>query len=377
MANKPIRTAITITLITIGSILLLSVLAIIFILPGIAKNKLVAYVEDHTENHLIIESISFTGLNSIEISSVDFKPKLGTKDFNKKNGFQSDWIHFKSKHVQVHGIKWYTLFSDKKVFAENIQLEQPDIYVYRDKRVDDAPYKYKPLPSHIIRNAGFPVTVPLLEIKKGTITYEEHPKDKDSSGILTFNDLYASAYNISTDSVFILEHPVLIVDGKGSILDSAKAEIKYTSNVLNKDDKFTFEATVHSFSAVHLNQCLSPLSGAAIESGDIKKVTLFFEANDDVANGTMEMEYENLKLTVLSKSDGKESKVKSFIANIFIKDKTKESGTQENIKEDKTGVIHFERRKDRFIFNYWWNAIKTGVVSIVTPFESLSQKKVK
>ena len=26
------------------------------------------------------------------------------------------------------------------------------------------------------------------------------------------------------------------------------------------------------------------------------------------------------------------------------------------------GQIDFERRKDRFIFNYWWNSLKSGIV---------------
>lgn len=373
MAKKStFKKVLLITLILTGIIALATCIIIPFVLPGIMKNKLIAYVETNTDNHLEIESIAFTGFNSIVINSIELRPKLTKEAFNEKKGYQSDWIHFKSPHIHMQGIDWLTLLSDKKIQLERIQLEEPTIYVYRDKRLADAPYKYKPLPSSIIRSTDFSLTIPLFELKKGTIAYEEHPEDKDSSAVLTFERLYASAYHISTDSSYLKEHPVMTIDGKGSILGSIEAEIKYTSNVLDKNDAFNVDAKVQAFAATHLNQCLPPLAGVAIKSGNVKKALIHFSADDNVADGKMEMYYENLAMEVLSKSSGEESEIKSFLANILIKDEIKDPETFQ--EGDKTGVIHFERRKDRFIFNYWWNAIKSGVVSIVTPFESLAQK---
>src|SRR4051812_28242398 len=81
MAKKSGIKIIKITLLVIGCLLLIALLCIPFVLPGIVKSELTAYVEEHTENHLEIGSIAFTGFHSIELSGIDLKPKLGTKDF--------------------------------------------------------------------------------------------------------------------------------------------------------------------------------------------------------------------------------------------------------------------------------------------------------
>lgn len=362
-------------LLVIGFLILIALVSVPFVLPGIVKSKLIDYIEENSANQLQIESIAFTGLFSIELSAIDLKPKLEKEAFNKLNGYESDWIHFNSKSIQIYGIRWRDLLFDNKVFADHIVLDYPNVYVYRDKRVEDAPFKYIPLPSQVLRNATFSITIPLVEIKQGHISYEEHPKDKDSSSTITFDHLYGSAYHISTDSLYMTRHPEIILDGKGSILDSINAEIRYTSNVWNKNDLFRFEATVGAFSASHLNQVILPLTGTSFEQGHINKTTFFFEANDDVANGEMVMDYENLELSVHADKTG----IKTFIANIFIKENDRKSRTKAEQNEEihQTGEIHFERRKDRFIFNYWWGAIKSGLIPIITHIEEIPKKKSK
>jgi hypothetical protein len=74
------------------------------------------------------------------------------------------------------------------------------------------------------------------------------------------------------------------------------------------------------------------------------------------------MDYRDLELNVLSvESTGKKSKLKSLLADLFVKKKDTEQ------PEGKpTGEIRFERRKDRFLFNYWWNTVKSGVISSIS-----------
>lgn len=58
--------------------------------------------------------------------------------------------------------------------------------------------------------------------------------------------------------------------------------------------------------------------------------------------------------------DVTQNKLKTFVANLFVKNDDDKSRT-----EKYTGEINFSRRKDRFIFNYWWNALKSGIISSV------------
>jgi hypothetical protein len=327
----------------------------LFFIPWV-KEKAIRYVEQNSEYKLKINSIVFTGFHSMEITGIELRPKLDIKQFYQANHTERDWIKIKA-HISIEGINWKMLLRQKRLYADKICLTEADLFVYRDKKMPDAPYKYKPLHSYILRHAHFPMTIPVIQIVKARIEYEENP-DNGSAAKIVFSHLYGTLYHLSTDSAYILQEPLVILDGKGMILDSIEATMQYKFST--QKDHFTFEGHTGSFSTTLFNKCITPMTGAEIKSGHVERVNLFFYADDSAATGTLDMDYHDLKVTILSKH-GKKSPVKTILSHLFLnKDDRKRNGEEED-----AGIIHATRRKDRSVFNYWWAAIKSGLVSSV------------
>lgn len=349
-----------ITLIVLGLIVIAVFIGVRFFLADYVKEKIITAVNNNSDYTLTIERINFSGMKAVGIYGAELIPKKNKEAFYKANKYQKDWISVKIKSIFIHGIDWMQLYKTNHFIAEKAVIEEPYFYAYRNRTPPQPPYEYKPLPAEQLRHVKAACTIPLIEIKRGKISYEEVTKEGDESGTVRFSKLYGSIYHFSTVESEWKNEPMIIIEGKAQIMDSIPAEITYKFNPAH--DHFTFEAKIKSFTATVLNQCLNPLTNTEIESGYIKGIKLKFDADNNSANGYLDIDYKDLKVKVLSKDEDKHKlKLKTFVANLLIH----KENTPDPADKESHGEIKFERRKDRYIFNYWWNAVKSGVVSSV------------
>src|SRR5699024_11970210 len=82
--------------------------------------------------------------------------------------------------------------------------------------------------------------------------------------------------------------------------------------------------------------------------------------SSDLANGSVIMNYENLKFSVVDiqtqKQEGLKENLVTFLGNNLLikKNNTPETGMQ-------AGTIDFKRDKTKSIFNYWWKSLLSGI----------------
>ncbi|MES2691033.1 MAG: hypothetical protein V4658_11560, partial [Bacteroidota bacterium] len=341
-----------ITLIVIAAL----AIAALLILPVFVKKKLVGYVEQHTDYTLKIDAIDL-GWNEVVIHGIEFKPKRNKEAFFKQKGFETDWVRGKLQIIKIKGINWKNVIQGRHYKINYIDIDQADIYVYRDKRMPDV-FKYKPLLSSLLREAKVRFTVPEIKLTRSNVVYEEVQKKTGEPVKISFNQLNAVISHVSSDNIYLDKNPVMTIAADAMILDSIKTHVDYSANTRNKTDEFMVKGRVHSFSATQLNRCIEPAAKARIVSGYINQIDFSFTGNNNSSKGVLNMDYHDLKLKV--DEEVKQNKVKTLLANFFVKnDDHKKRG------ETNTGEIDFTRRKDRFIFNYWWNSFKSGIVSSV------------
>ncbi len=353
------------------SLLVITVSVYFFLIPW-AKAKVIAYVEEHTEYRLRINSITLTGFHRLEITGIEIRPKLDIKEFNKKISLKRDWISLKAENVSLVGIHWTALLWHEKACIDTIQLLEADLYVLRDKRMMDPPLKIKPLPGHYLRNTPFSFTFPIVKLMKGNITYHEIEEEGVSFQVV-FSKLYASLYHLSSDSSYRAAQPEVVLDGIGWIMDSIEANMQYKFYPLDKNDRFTYEGHTGPFSANLLNTIIKPLRrNYLVKSGAVESVSLFFQGNNFQANGEMDMEYKDLKLNLLSKKrSNRIAFFKTQVGKLLIrKNKINEVG---KIRE--TSPIACERDQDKSIYCFWWKAIRSGIVSTIIKIPISPKKK--
>lgn len=238
-------------------------------------------------------------------------------------------------------------------------LTDADIYVFRDKQLPDK-YHYKPLAASLLQDAKEIFTISKIKTSNGKIAYEEVNEKTGKPVVIYLHKLNAVIEHISSDTTCMRKFPFHTITAEASVLDSVDVNFFYKGNSLSKNDDFEVTGNIRSFAASYLNNCIEPSTRTSISDGYINYIKFNFSGNNNAARGKLDIDYSNLKLKV--EEDVKLNKLKTFVANLFARNDDDQSKT-----EKYTGEIKFNRRKDRFIFNYWWNAFKSGIMSSVLP----------
>jgi hypothetical protein len=239
----------------------------------------------------------------------------------------------------------------------------PELEVYRDHRLPEPPFKYKPLISETVRDIPFTLDIEKLILKNGKITYLEVAPKGTEPGEITLTNVFATTYNVTNDDVILKSSPDMILDAEAKLMGESMFKVNCKFPILDESDHFTTSGTLGSMSATDMNPFIKPIAGAEIKSGDVLGVTFDIHGNNDFSGGTVNMEYKDLKVDVLSTK--KEDKTNWFLsvgANTVIR-----TNNLKDTKRYREGMVYFERRQDKAFINFFVKSLVSGLQSTVAP----------
>ncbi len=306
------------------------------------SNYLVKFDEARLEN-----------MNHFEIDSLKIIPLYPKAEFAKRVGYETDRLDCVFPAIEFDGINYQSFLHDNTLAIHQVSLSFL-ISVYRDKRIRDLK-KFKPLPDSLLRKLPFAVLIDSIRVDNSQIIYEEVAESAETSGKVHFRKLNAMIYDVSNraeTSMHLRAHAQFMNDG----------EISIRGNFSNSNKPHFLEGSLRNFRLARINQMLMPATGISIESGKLDLMKFAFWYNDHHSDGELLLNYRDLKL--LASSRDKEDKavpniVKTLLINAFIENDLDKNDPFPKRK----GEIHFVRDQNKFIFNFWWKSLLSGLKS--------------
>ena len=302
------------------------------------------------------------------IDSLALLPRYSKFKFSRVAGKQVDRLKTFIPRIEITGLQ-YDHFRDSTFLASKIAIISAEIFSFRDKRMPFKETENKPLPIAAIKQFDFGIEVDTLQIKNSKVTYEEFPPDGFKSGKIVFENLQATLVNVS-NKVYQNKPHYATLEASAKIMGKGLIQASFTLP-LDENKQYHAKGKISQMSLLHLNPALENLAFIRIESGRLNALNFDFDYNDKSANGTLTINYQDLKITGLKKEKSKdESDIKTFLINTIVKnDKDKNMPT-----DKRTGAIEFERDRKRQIFNFWWKSLLSGIKASVLNADKDSRK---
>lgn len=307
------------------------------------------------------DSYSLLDSRTLEFAALSITSPYEQKNYRKVNKHETDWIGISIASIRLHNFDYLKLIQDEKFIATSIDLEGVEIDVYRDKTLPDEPYKYKPLFASLLRKLNTELQVDTIHIKNANIRYFERHEHSDKPGVINFTSTNATCTNLTNKPELLAQNPQFKIEAQTRLMGKAPVNMTGNFDMTSKSDQFTINANVGAFSATILNKILTGVLPVEVLEGEVTGVDIVFNASDTRATGTIDFQYEDVKFDVASEED---SRLKSFFRNTMAKAVL----NKDNLKSDRRyrqGEIDFDRLKNKSIFNYWWNASKSGILDIM------------
>jgi hypothetical protein len=133
--------------------------------------------------------------------------------------------------------------------------------------------------------------------------------------------------------------------------------VDWSFNVLDKNDSFHIQGIISNFDVAAISRFSKPYMNASF-TGVFHKYRFNFYGNDNISKGNASLDYDDLKVKLYKKKNPeKEAKLKSALANLLVKNDSKEKA--------KTADVELERIQEKSFYNFLWRSIAESLKKIL------------
>lgn len=294
-------------------------------------------------------------LNSIflQINDISMLPLYDKQEFQKHIPYEKDRMELKISELKLNSWNWGFENDSLKIESPLAQLNQMDLALYRDKRVNDDP-RHKKMYSKMIRELPIKLNLDTLKVKDAKIQYQEKVKTDRRPGLVKFTALNASIYNLTNIGMQKSSFPTTNIEVSTYFMGEADLKVNWSFDISNKMDEFIITGRLDNISSQGINQFLKPALNVAAQGG-IRNMQFYYGGNKNKASGEMKLIYKDFKVEVLKDDGESKSGFLSALANLIIRNEaTSEERTQKNITATRT--------INKSFWNYLWKMVRNGAL---------------
>ncbi len=292
---------------------------------------------------------------TLSIGAFEMVPQQNRKSFVKLIAKEKDQYAIKGKSITVNQMKWGFEKDELFLHLNGLVLDEVAANIYRNKLPEDDLTKKK-LYNDLLRNIPFEFKLDTLFVKNSELVYEEEVDFSKGPGAISFSKFNLFATGIASGKNKS-KMPDVNINVKANFMNVAPLEVDWTFNVLDKSDGFNIKGKIFNFPAERIAAFSKPYVNASV-SGDIDEIYFNFSGNDDNLKGDFAINYDDLKVSIYRKNERKKkNKFLTAIANLFVKDDTKEKVT--------AAEVELERIKEKSFYNFLWRSIAEGLKKIL------------
>lgn len=312
-----------------------------------------------------VNDINYSGTSeTLIVESFIIQPAFPDEEFAARHEFQTDRIEAVFKQIFVYRFSVADFIQSGSLKSSLVEIANMDMKVFRDKRIKFR-HVDKPVYQEMIRNYPGLLSIDTVRLLDGDIRYAVRELEANEAGKLSFNQLRAKIYRISNDSIYETKKAFFELQAEGYLMGKGKISLKMESEINQASNLFSMRGSLSEMEASALNPMLEKTAFLKVESGKIESMNFDFVADNNSSTGSLVLLYHELDLAVLNKQTEKTTALKEEIIAAFVNMKVLDSnpGKGESIR---TGTISSERDTERFLFNYWFRSVLSGIKTSIT-----------
>ncbi|MBN2348146.1 MAG: hypothetical protein JXJ22_04875 [Bacteroidales bacterium] len=298
---------------------------------------------------------------TLTVNSFYIHPNYTGYDFTSQYDFQMNCIEAGFNNIYVHDFNATGYLTSGSLISSYIEIGKMDMNVFRDKRKEFR-HVNKPTFQDLIYNYPGTVQIDSLSLIDGNVTLSIHAEEANEPGSISFNNINCKIYKITNSTLYKTEKAFLELKGNALLMGKSKMTILLKGKIFDSHNTFFLNGTLSSLEAKELNPILEKSAFIYATSGKIDEVKFSFIANNERATGKITMLYHGLDIAVKNKRTADTTAIKERFISLIVNRKLSDSNPipDEEVRE---GIIDYERDPERFLFNYCFKSILSGIKS--------------
>jgi len=303
-------------------------------------------------------------LNSLAVNSFSIHPNYQNYNFTSRYRYATDRTEARFANIYFHDFSASAFFKCRSMLCSYIEIGKMDVNDFIDLRKEFR-HINKPAFQDIFYNYPEAINIDSICLIRGNIIYIEHAKDANKPGSISFNEINAKIYKISNALIYKTKSASSELKGEALLMGKSKMTILLKVKLFDRYNTFLLNGTLSGLEAKELNPILEKNAYIYVTSGKIDAMKFSFISNNSKSTGNMTLLYHGLDITVKNKRTDDTTAFKERLISLIANKKIINSNPipGENVR---VGIVDYKRDPERFLFNYCFKSILSGMTSSLT-----------
>lgn len=286
-------------------------------------------------------------------------------EFYRQVGLAEDIGDISIARIGLSDIDLGRWMDSQTVAASALHIDSGHIAVYKDKTQPNPPEnKIGRSPHQQLLRLEQRVAIDSVLASALDIRFTEVSDQTGEAGTVTFDSTKVVVYHLTNDSTELAHNRFMRLQARARAMGAGDLTVNFRFDLLDSLGAHTYHAEVGPMDATAFNRMLTPQMRVEIERGTVQGLRFDMEANDRRTTGSLQLDYDGLKVNFLRKNrEGETStkKIASFFANRFL---LNDSNPDANGIHH-TGEVYIERPSSFSFFKMIWRSIREGTKECV------------
>ncbi|WP_282638587.1 hypothetical protein [Sphingobacterium thalpophilum] len=303
---------------------------------------------------------------NVLLTKVAYQPTLNKAAYYKKKGKGGSYIVFKMDTLQLMDFNFGQLSRDKKVYAQKAVLKNGHLSVYSDKHYKSpATRQIGNAPHMKLMKMSTRLGIDTLVLDNIGISYSEMSDQYSQIGTITFDHTYGTILNVTNDSTKLQKQKLMRANLSTNFMNSGKLLTNFVFDMTSKVGAYTYKGSLGQMDLRLVNKMIRPLLNVEVKSGNLRQIVFDIWANDYRSKGTFKMDYNDLKVNILSETgdDGRREK-KGFLS-FMVNQVLFNPGNPDLYGKYTVGHINKHRDPTHPFFKAMWQSLLMGIKQCV------------
>jgi len=299
--------------------------------------------------------------NTLTIDSFSVHPNYPDYEFTNRHKFATDRFEAGFNSITAHNFSLADYFKSANLISSYIEIGKMNMNVFRDQRKEPR-HMNKPAFQDMIYNYHGALNIDSIGLINGNITYTEHDEKANEAGHISLTEINAQIYTITNDTIYKTESAFLKLKAEALLMGKGKLNFLLKGRIFDHQNTFSVNGNLSGMEISELNPMLEKNAFVFVTSGEIDAMNFSFTANNTKASGKMTFLYHGLDVAIKNKRTDDTTAIKERFLSIIANKKLLNSNPVPG-EGVRIGIIDYERDPEKFLINYCFESVLTGIKS--------------
>src|SRR5690606_21943697 len=229
-----------------------------------------------------------------------YAPTVSKAEFYRQVGRAEDIADIAIARIGLRGIDVGRWMDAQTIAASVLHIDSGHIAVYKDKTQPNPPEnKIGRSPHQQLLRLAQRLAIDSVLANALDIRFTEVSDQTGEAGTVTFDGTEAVIYHLTNDSAELARDRFMRLHARARAMGAGDLAVDFRFDLLDSLGAHTYQAEVGNMDATAFNRMLTPQMRVEVAQGTVHRLRFDMEADDHRTAGTLQLDYDGLKVNFL------------------------------------------------------------------------------